>query len=216
VPTLGRDWIGTLPPVVLELWPPGAMIRHNALTTVGNWRAYGSVEHDGVVYGQKAHALRRLVDLPARSGERFLLALAIHRDETSDLDLLEAHGWELVDPAAAAGTPERYRAFVRESWAEFGLVKHGYVVSRSGWFSDRSACYLASGRPVVALDTGFGRYLPTGAGLFAASTTDEFLAALEALRRDYDRHAAAALELAREYLDSGRVLSQLLEHVGAG
>jgi hypothetical protein len=216
VPTLGRDWIPTLPPVVLDHWPRGNGVVRDALTTVGNWRAYGSVEHEGVFYGQKAHALRTVAALPARSPKPLELALAIDPGETRDLELLGRHGWRLLDPAVAAGTPHAYARFVRGSWAEFGLVKHGYVTSRCGWFSDRSACYLASGRPVVALDTGFSRFLPTGEGLFAAADVDGIVAAVEEIERNYARHANAARELAREHFESDRVLRRLLERVGCG
>jgi hypothetical protein len=216
VPTGGRNWIGTLPPVVLDLWAPGRPIVHAACTTVGNWRSYGSIEHDGVFYGQKAHALRPLFDLPYVTGERFVLALAIHPDERSDFEALVEHGWELVDPLRVAGTPATYADFVRGSRAEFGLAKHGYVVSRCGWFSDRSACYLAAGRPVMALDTGFGGLLPTGEGLFAVSSAADVVTAAVAIGEDYERHAAAAHELARELLDARLVLARLLERVGIG
>ena len=112
-----------------------------------------------------------------------------------------------------ASTPDRYLRFVQGSWAEFGLAKAGYVVAGSGWFSDRSACYLASGRPVIAQDTGFGRRLPTGSGLFAFSTAEDVVAAFAELERDYDRHRVAARALAVEYLDSDRVLASLLERL---
>jgi hypothetical protein len=214
VPTCGLDWIATLPPVVLSHWPPAGDVTSDALTTVGNWRGYGSVKHDGVTYGQKAHSLRRLWPLPGLSGERFLLALAIHEDEKPDLESLHEHGWELADAQRAAGTPDRYAAFVRGSRAEFGLAKSGYVLSRCGWFGDRSACYLASGRPVLAQDTGFGRALPPGEGLLAFSTVDEALGSLEELASDYRRHARAARRLAEERLDARTVLSRLLAAVG--
>ena len=188
---------------------------NDAYTTVGNWRSYGSIKHDGVLFGQKAHALRPLFDLPRRTGERFLLALDIHPDELTDLEALGRHGWELADPGAwRAHRGLRY--FVRGSRAEFGLAKHGYIVSRCGWFSDRSACYLASGRPVVALDTGFGRVLPTGEGLFVVASVEDVVAAATAIRQDYAHHAAAAHELAREHLDARRVLARLLDRVGLG
>jgi hypothetical protein len=215
LPPTGHEWIHTLPPVVLERWPVADRVELDAFTTVGNWRGYGTVEHDGVRYGQKAHSLRRLLDLPAATGERFALALRIHPAETSDLDALREHGWELLDPDEAAGTPERYAHFVRGSRAELGIAKEGYVVSHSGWFSDRSGCYLASGRPVLALDTGFGTHLPTGAGLFAFSTVDDAAAAIEELSRDYGRHARAARAIAEEYLDSDLVLTRLLREIGA-
>ena len=214
VPPTGHDWISTLPPVVLEAWPVAERIEIDAFTTVGNFRAYGSIEHEGTRYGQKAHSLRPLIDLPRLTDERFALALDIHPDEP-DLAALRGHGWELLDPREVAGTPERYAAFVRGSKAELGIAKEGYVVSRSGWFGDRSAAYLASGRPVVALDTGFGERLPAGAGLFAFSDADGVLAAIEAIRFDYGRHARAARAIAEEYFDSRLVLTRLLREVGA-
>jgi hypothetical protein len=214
VPATGHEWIHTLPPVVLERWPVAERVEVDAFTTVANFRGYGSIEHEGVRYGQKAHSLRPLLELPRLTNEHFALALDIHPDEP-DLAALHEHGWELLDPRRVAGTPDRYASFVRGSKAELGIAKEGYVVSRCGWFSDRSAAYLASGRPVVAQDTGFGESLPTGAGLFAFSDTDGVLAAVEALRFDYGRHSRAARAIADEYLDSRRVLTRLLREVGA-
>ena len=158
VPTCGRTWQPTLQPIVLAEWPvtpanPGA-----PWTTVGNWRGYGSISHDGVFYGQKAHSFRRFLDLPARSGAHIRPALMIHRGEKNDLAALRAHRWDLVDPAEVAWTPEAYREFVQRSKGELGIAKSGYVESHCGWFSDRSVCYLASARPVIAQDTGFGAY----------------------------------------------------------
>jgi hypothetical protein len=215
IPTCGREWLPTLPPVVLDEWPVASELTRNALTTVGHWRSYGSIHHDGVHYGQKVHSLRPLIDLPDRTGARFELALAIHPDESADLKALADNGWALLDPAAAARTPDDYQRFVEGSWAEFGLAKSGYAVSDSGWFSDRSACYLASGRPVIAQDTGFARRLPTGDGLFAFATADDVMAGIEALRADYERHRRAAREIAAAQLDSDRVLGSLLERLTA-
>ncbi len=210
VPTCGRQWLTTRQPIVLEHWPLAGDVANEGLTTVGHWRAYGSIHHEGVHYGQKAHSLRPLMDLPRRVPELFSLALGIHSDERDDLDALDRSGWRLVDPDAVAGTPGDYREFVRASWAEFGLAKHGYVISRCGWFSDRSLCYLASGRPVVAQDTGFADWLPTGEGLFAFSTADDVVAAVGELRSDYPRHRRAARALAEDVFDSDRVLGELL------
>jgi hypothetical protein len=215
IPSCGREWLPTLPPVVLAEWPVANRLERRAATTIGHWRSYGSVRRDGVQYGQKVHSLRPLIDLPSRTEARFELALAIHPDETKDLTALAENGWTLVDPGSVAASPDDYRRFVQGSWAEFGLAKSGYVVSDSGWFSDRSACYLASGRPVIAQDSGFGRRLPTGAGLFAFSSADEAVAAIDELDRDYERHRAAAREVALEYLDSDRVLGSLLDHLSS-
>jgi hypothetical protein len=214
VPDCGLDWIPTVPPIVLEEWPvangPG-----DAFTTIGNWRGYGSVEQDGVHYGQRVHSMRPLMSLPRLTEAKLRLALAIHPDEKPDLEALDANGWTLVSPVEAAGTPEAYRRFIQQSRGELGIAKSGYVLSRSGWFSDRSAAYLASGRPVVAQETGFTSFLPTGEGLLAFETVEEAAAALDEVESDYARHADAARELAVEHFDSNKVLARLLEKVEA-
>ena len=215
VPTGSRNWIPTWQPVVLDEWPVGGRIERDAFTTVANWRGYGSAEHDGVHYGQKAHSLRPLMSLPTRTTERFQLALAIDEAEVADLAALRANDWHLLDPAVVAGSPSAYRGFVQGSKAELGIAKSGYVISRSGWFSDRSVCYLASGRPVLAQDTGFSDYLPTGAGLLAFLDQDDVLAGVQRINADYARHSAAARALAEEHFDSTRVLTRLLHEVGA-
>jgi hypothetical protein len=215
VPTGGRQWIPTLPPVVLSMWPVADRIERDAWTTVGNWRGYGSVEHDGVFYGQKAHSLRQFISLPRLTPERFVLAMAIHPDETGDIEALTTNGWELVDPRHLAGTPDAYRKLIQGSKGEFGVAKSGYVVSRCGWFSDRSACYLASGRPVIAQETGFSSFLPTGKGLFAFEKAADVLAAIEDVAADYPANARAARLVAEEYMDSDHVLGGLLERVGS-
>jgi hypothetical protein len=215
VPICGRDWLKTLPPVVLEQWPVAEAIQHDALTSVGHWRSYGSITHQGRTYGQRAHSLRPLFGLPLRTEERFVLALAIHPDEKEDLAALERNRWRLVDPQRVAGTPAAYREFIRGSKAELGVAKSGYVISRCGWFSDRSACYLASGRPVLAQETGFNQALPTGEGLLVFRDMEEAVAGIESLRANYRRHAARARAVAVEHLDSDKVLSRLLEMMGA-
>ena len=214
IPTCGVDWIHTLPPIVLKHWPRATELTHNALTTIANWRSYGSIVHEGVSYGQKAHSLRQFIDLPIRTSAKFSLALSIHSNETPDLEALNRFGWQLLDPRDVAATPDAYRQFIAGSWAEFGVAKQGYVLSKSGWFSDRSACYLASGRPVLAQDTAFSRHIPTGEGLLCFSTPEEALAGIESLQRNYAAHSAAARRLAEKYFDSDNVLRRLLQNVG--
>jgi hypothetical protein len=215
IPTEGRDWIATLQPIVLDQWPLADEVRTDALTTIANWRGYGSVEHNGQTYGQKVHSLRELIDLPRLVDERFVLALAIHPAEVRDIAALNENGWELVDPAAVAGSAVSYRSFIQGSRAEFGVAKSGYVRSRSGWFSDRSICYLASGRPVVAHDTGFESHLPTGDGLFAFSSIDDVRNACGEIRSRYAHHRRAAREIAETHFASDRVLNRLLEALPA-
>jgi hypothetical protein len=216
VPTCGVPWIKTLQPIVLSHWPVAERIRYDGLTTIANWRGYGSVEHEGVHYGQKVHSLRRFFDLPSRTPEKFLVALAIHPGEVADIAELDRFGWQRLDPAQVAGSPRSYQEFIQGSKAEFGIAKSGYVLSRCGWFSDRSVCYLASGRPVIAHDTGFQPYVPAGAGLFAFQTAEDVLAAIDAINGDYDKHRRAARDLAEEYFDSNKVLTRLLLRVGFG
>jgi glycosyltransferase involved in cell wall biosynthesis len=215
VPSLGLEWIRTLPPVVLEAWPLAPEPAAFPFTSVGHWRSYGPIEHEGRRYGLRAHSLRELIELPRRSGAEFALALGIHESERADIDALAEHGWRLIDPLEVAATPSRYREFVRASTAEIGIAKEGYVRSRSGWFSDRSACYLACGRPVLAQDTGFGGALPSGDGLLAFSNVEEAAAAADdVLSRPAD-HARAARAIAVDLLDSDRVLTKLLDALGA-
>jgi hypothetical protein len=214
IPTCGRDWITTLQPIVLAQWPVANSTAYDGLTTVANWRGYGSIVYQGTFYGQKAHSLRQYITLPTLTDEKFLLALAIHPDEKKDLAALTANGWHLLDPAKLADGPASYRRFIQTSKAEFGFAKSGYVAADCGWFSDRSICYLASGRPVVAQSTGFERFLPIGEGLFAFETTDDVLASIDALNSNYPRHREAARSIAEEYFDSDQVLATLLQRLG--
>ena len=216
VPTCGLRWLKTQQPVMLDEWPFTEPRESADLTTIGNWRGYGSVEFDGRHYGQKAHSLRPFFALPRLTKEKLAPALAIHPGEESDIAALSENGWKIQDPRRVAASPSGYRRFIQQSKAEFGIAKSGYAMSRCGWFSDRSGCYLASGRPVIAQKTGFEEFLPIGSGLFAFETMDHILSAIEELRRDYRRHARAAREIAEENLDSDKVLTRLLGQIGLG
>lgn len=216
IPTCGKEWIGILPPVVLEHWPAILTPARPEMTTVGHWRGYGSIEHGGIHYGQRAHTLRRLMKLPNLTDQDFLLALAIHPDETPDIAALAINGWHLVDPFSVAADTSSYRRFVSESRAELGIPKSGYVASGSAWFSDRSGCYLASGRPVIAESTGFEDYLPVGEGLMSFRDADEAAECIAAVNAAYERHSAAARRLAEDHLDSDLVLSRMLDAIGSG
>jgi hypothetical protein len=215
VPPCGIQWVRTPQPIVLDRWPAvNGCDRAAPLTTVANWRGYGSIEYKGVLYGQKAHAWRELMPLPTRTPERFVVALAIHRDEGADLQALEANRWTVVAPSLVTATPAAFQQFVQRSKGELGVAKTGYVASRCGWFSDRSICYLASGRPVLAQETGFSRFLPTGEGIIAFEDLDQALATIEQLNARYAVHARAARAIAETFFDSDRVLPALLERLG--
>jgi hypothetical protein len=214
IPDCGLSWIPTFPPVVLDLWPASAG-DSGCFTSVASWRgAYGPIEYAGATYGLRVHEFRRFVGLPLRCRQRFELALNIHPADAADSTLLTDNGWGLVDPSSVAGDPSAYRRYIMASRAEFMVAKNMYVQSRSGWFSDRSACYLAAGKPVLAQDTGLESVLPAGEGLITFSTTDEVLAGVDAINSDYATHCRGARALAEEYLDSDVVLRRLLEQLG--
>jgi len=213
LPTGGISWKTTLPPVVMAEWET-AVAPGTAYTTVADWRGYGAVEWEGVWYGQKAWEFERLMDLPKRVRPPLELCLAIHAGDEVDREALLRHGWRLSEPRTQVATPDAYRDYLWQSRGEFTPAKHGYVAGRTGWFSDRSACYLAAGRPVILQDTGFGRYLPTGEGLVAFDSLDGAAAAVATVEANYAAHAKAARALAAEHLDARRVLPRLLQLAG--
>ena len=217
IPTNGLDWITTPQPVVLDEWPaqPSQEAATGAFTSVASWRGpFAPIEYEGVTYGLRVHEFRRFADLPGRTRERLEVALDIHEAETADLELLRANGWRLADPAVEAADPWAYRDYVQRSKGELMIAKNMYVASRSGWLSDRSICYLASGRPVVAQDTGVAELYPVGEGLLTFDDPDGAAAALDGVAGDYARHSRAARELAEEHFESGRVLRRLLGRLG--
>jgi hypothetical protein len=215
VPDAGYRWTPVLPPVVLDDWPVLPPLPVDRFTTVGSWRGgFGPVEHDGVRYGVKAHELRRLLALPALVPATLELALDIHPGDHADRSRLLEHGWRLVDPAAVAGDPDRFRAYVQGSAAELSVAQGVYVGTHSGWFSDRTARYLASGRPALVQDTGLRGHLPVGAGLVTFATTDEAVSGAAGICADHEAHAAAARHLAEQHLDAALVLPRFLEQAG--
>lgn len=214
VPTGGIGWRPVRPPALLDEWPEGPAEDPSRFTTVGSWRGgYGRVEHDGHLLGQKAHEFRRLADLPDRVAATCEAALYIDPADEADRDALSAGGWQLTDPREVAGDPDAYREFIQGSGAELSTAQGIYVETGSGWFSDRTACYLASGRPAVVQETGLGDAIPTGEGLLTFRDADEAAAAVTTVASDYDRHAAAARRIAEEHLDARTVLTDALEEV---
>jgi hypothetical protein len=215
IPAGGIDWRPTRPPVVLDDWPVARSSAAGRFTTVGSWRgAYGRVEHEGRLYGQKAHEFRNVSALPLRTAAEFELALDFHEADEGDRTVLDAQGWKLVDPREVAFDPLMFRDYVQRSDAEFSVAQGIYVETRSGWFSDRTVRYLASGKPALVQETGFDDVLPVGEGLLSFRTTEDAVAAVEAIMGDYERHCEAARALAETYFDSDLVLGRLLEEAG--
>jgi hypothetical protein len=201
VPTAGFTWHKTWQPVVTRLWRPDHPPRHDRLTTVMTWR----IESFADVDGNKDKEFVKFIDLPSRTTRQF--ELAVNGPQT----LLRQFGWQTVDAMAVSRTLWDYRAFIQASHGEFGVAKHAYVAHRSGWFSDRTECYLAAGRPAIVQDTGWSRHLPCGEGLLAFTSPDDALEAIEHLAQDYARHARRAAEIAGDCFDAAVVLPRLLE-----
>jgi GT2 family glycosyltransferase len=206
-------FVPTRQPVVIDLWPDRSAQPADLFTTVGNWRQeWRDVTFAGERYTwSKHHEFLRHLDLPQRSGAAFELALS--SCEQADRELLTGHGWRVRDGLEVSRGIDAYRDYVGSSRGEFTVAKDQNVRLRTGWFSDRSATYLASGRPVATQDTGFGAALPTGAGLFAFNSPEGAVEAIERIDADYSIHAWAARELAREHFDAGVVLGALLAHL---
>jgi hypothetical protein len=215
VPTCGLAWTTLPQPVVLEHWPVAQPRPDGAFTGIGAWRGpNGPVEYQGHLYGLRCHEFRRFLELPGRCpGEAFEQALAIDAGDSKDIAALHSHGWQLVDPVTAAGSPRRYHDFIAGSKAEFMVPKQMYVDTASGLLSDRSCYYLATGRPVLARDTGLGTLYSCGEGLLTFTTLDEAAAGVASIAADYPRHCRAAREIAQSRFDSDRVLTHFLDDV---
>jgi len=210
IPTCGIKWVTTPQPVVLDQWPVQPPTG-TGFTSVASWRGpFAPVEYAGSTYGLRVHEFRKFLALPAQTEKAFEVALEIHESDHRDLQRLRDSGWHVSDPRSVAGSPEAYQRFIQASEAEFMVAKNMYVRSRSGWLSDRSLCYLASGRPVLAQDTGVATMYPVGEGLVTYSTLDEARAGVEEICGNYARHARAARALAEEYFDSEKVLRELI------
>lgn len=210
-PETGDTWIPTRQPVVIEEWETDAAPR-DAWTTIMTWVSYKPLEFEGRSYGHKDAELSRFMDLPGRVAPIPLeIAANAGRGRSMPREQLLGEGWGLVDPRTACPDLDGYRRYVQSSRGEWSIAKNGYVEGQSGWFSCRSACFLAAGRPVVVQDTGFRGALPVGEGLLAFRTAEEAADGIRAVESDYARHAAAARAIAVEWFDARKVLSTLVE-----
>jgi hypothetical protein len=215
VPALGLEWMPTLPPVVLSQWPYVSAREGAPFTTVASWRGpFGPVEHDGATYGLRVHEFRSYHDLPARCDDRFVAALDIDDADGADADRLRDGGWDLVSPHGVAADLDVYRTFVQGSGAEILVAKNMYVRARTGWISDRSPCYLASGHPVLMQDTGIDAEFAADAGLLLFASPDEAVELVAHVRRDAPRLGQRARHAAETVFAADIVLERLLARLG--
>ena len=209
VPTAGIDWIPTVPPVVVDHWTVESAGAGAPLTTIAHWNAYGSVKWQGETYGQKDVEFLRLIDVPAKTSQP--IELAVSGAPRDIVDRFSESGWLIRDPAQdITKTLDSYRAYISRSKGEFSAAKSAYVKTRSGWFSDRTICYLACGLPAILQDTGFTDFFPVGEGILVFKTPEEAMTGIEDINRRYQAHCRAARSFADEFFDSGKVLRDLL------
>ena len=210
IPTHGVDWRPLRPPVVLELLPVQRAPQGAVFTTVMKWDARAPILYDGEEYGQKDVEFWRIADLPSRTGPLFEIALGGPAPRES----IAAAGWRITDPLVVTATPWTYRDYIGGSLGEFSVAVNLVVKSRSGWFSDRTAAYLASGKPAIVQDTGFSESLPCGEGLFGFNGLDDAAEAVKAVIKDYPFHCVAARQIAEEHLDSDLIIGTVLRASG--
>ena len=216
VPLHGLSWLPTRQPVVTDFWQTGGAPEADAVyTSICNWSTSGKkdIEWRGSNYlWSKSLEFLKFVEAPRRCGEKFELATDIKN--AGEKQRFEENDWRLTDPHALSIDWDRYRTYIRGSKGEFTVAKDQYTRLHTGWFSDRSACYLASGRPVITQETGFTEFYGGKEGLLAFRTMDDIVAAAASIRADYARHSRAASDIAREYFEAEKVLGSLLERAG--
>jgi hypothetical protein len=216
IPTCEIEWRHTRQPIVLDQWPVVKTDQTQRFTTIAGWRGpYGPINFEGKILGLKAHEFRKFIELPKKSLDTcFELALSIHPSDEKDRLALVENGWNLVDPNKVANTHDSFQHYVQNSSAEFSVAQGVYVETNSGWFSDRSIRYLASGKPVLLQDTGFSENYPVGSGIIPFSTMEQAITGANQIAMDYKHHCNAARQIAEEFFNSDKVLSHLLKEVG--
>ena len=213
VPVERFHWLPTRQPVAVELWENSYRAGPSRYNTITTWHNKGKdVTYDGeVYYWTKDREFKNFLDLPRRSGRSFELAAGVDEDVQT---LLRDNGWSQTHSVQISRDVDRYRDYIQNSRGEFTVARDQYVRPRTGWFSDRSVCYLAAGRPVITQETGFSKFLPTGKGLFGFTTMEDILAAVESIESDYERHCRAAREIAVEYFAAEKVVGSLMHRAG--
>jgi len=211
IPTDRFRWQPTRQPLVLDVWKPDHRPPGTRFTTVTNWNPYGRVRFRGETYGHKDVEFNRFLELPRLTSQELELAIAARPRVRAKL---QRHGWRVLDARLPTKDIPTFQRYIAGSRAEFSLAKNAYVKTQSGWFSERDLNYLASGRPVLAQDTGFSEFLPTGEGLLAFQTMEEAVEGIDEINRRYEWHCRAARRFAEEHFDARDVLTALLQRCG--
>ena len=205
IPTDAGPWLKTLPPVSLSDWPPSTGAATH-FTSIMRWQGFREANFKGASYGQRDKEFPKFIELPRHTVQKLRIALM-----GANPEILTRHGWEVAPGEIISKTPASYQRFIEQSRGEFSVPKHGYIQTRSGWFSDRSVCYLASGRPVLIEDTGLNDWLPSGNGLVTFTDLSSAVAGLEQINSEYERQSLAARQLAKDYFATDKVLPAFLD-----
>lgn len=212
IPTNGRHWIPVPRAVFLPMWPI-QQASHNRFTTISSWKGRATLQWDGKNSGEKSDNWLQFLDLPLTTNQALEIALKmVNKDQYADRTLFQENGWILTDPTVLQDLQD-YQTYIGQSRGEFSVAHNRYVEFTTGWFSDRSALYLASGKPVLVQSTGLEGHLPTGKGLLTFTNKEEAAAGIESINHDYASHCRAARQIAEEYFDSNGVLANILRHL---
>ncbi len=209
IPTAGIDWRATVPPVVIDVWKGALPAADVPFTTIANWNAYGSITYEGEEYGQKREEFLSFLSLPQNTSQKLELALSGANNE--DIAQLQKAGWLIRNITDVGIDLKSYSKYILSSRGEFSAAKNAYVKTSSGWFSDRSVCYLAAGLPVIVQETGFSSSLPTGCGILSFSTLDEAVQSIKKVNSSYLKHRNAAIKIAESFFCYRLVLTKILE-----
>ena len=210
IPIDGFSWLPTRQPVVMELWNNVGTQNNGKWTTVMQWDSYKTQRWKGKAYGMKSKSFDEFIELPQKCSEKFELALG---SNSAPNEMLTSFGWQIINPLLITKTPYSYQDYIKKSKGEWSVAKHGYVSANSGWFSERTLNYMASGKPVVVQETGFSEFLPVGEGLLSFSTKEEATEALLKVNTDYNKHCKTARQIVNDYFGSRSVLQSLLDRI---
>lgn len=216
IPLLGFKWHATRQPVCLNLWESKHKHAVDSFTSIMNWSGRKKMLYNNDEWGQKDVEFEKYKSVPSKMpGVKFKVVInkPLNKESNFNSDGLEALGWSILAPDRTIGNKEDYKSFIIKSAAEFSVAKETYVKSKSGWFSGRSACYLAAGRPVVTQETGWSKFIPYNDGLFTFNDVDTAIAAINSVKENFGYHSKKAAEIAREYFDSNMVLTSLLHQL---